>query len=74
MMTAERLEERGRSLWHFERLGGDFERLVALGRKVRAATRTDWPGRPPGTAEPRAPRGWCTGCGRERCAALGCPS
>ena len=47
-MTAERLEERGRALWDFERQGGDFVRLVAMDRKVRHARRTDWPGREPG--------------------------
>jgi hypothetical protein len=51
-MTAERLRERGESLWTWERLGGRTGRLVWLDAQVREGRRTDWPGRPRG-AEPR---------------------
>ena len=44
-MTAERLRERGESLWRFERLGGRTGRLVWLDEQVREGRCTDWPGR-----------------------------
>jgi hypothetical protein len=47
-LTAERLRERGAALGAWEASGGRTGRLVWLDGRVRAAQRTDWPGRPPG--------------------------